>query len=411
MAYNIIGQLDVTGLPNIDKVIPRCVVVDIPAGASPKDVIVQLPGPEGVRVPARWYGAPSIAVDDFVRVQQRGIDGLYDIIGTDGDTAWDAGGAPTDAQYVVLAPDGTLTDERVLIEGQGIGFADGGPGGNLEVSLAIDGLDEDTTAADGDYLAIYTDGANKKQSRANFLLADIATNLVTSGWYDYALVDSANASGVASHFRDNDSSYPDGWTETDAAQVTNTNRKYSFWYLKGNSADTLWKYRIKSAVNLESTTVSSFNSFMLGPIVIRQAAYTADWSFRFGLYRDNAGTIDENTYIRALVYWNSGASSWQIQGEESDGSTPHTGTVYTLNQVPIVQPFYLRVLVHNVAAKTARAYVGIAPIGESHLLLLSQAPSVAPTWGDMWVQIHRDRGAGVDDYVFLGALDYLFQVA
>jgi hypothetical protein len=45
------------------------------------------------------------------------------------------GGAPTDAEYVVMSLDGTLTDERVLTAGADIDIADGGAGGNATVSV------------------------------------------------------------------------------------------------------------------------------------------------------------------------------------------------------------------------------------------------------------------------------------
>lgn len=53
--------------------------------------------------------------------------------------AWDGplatGYAPVDAEYVVMALNATLTDERVLTAGAGIGLVDGGAGGNATVSL------------------------------------------------------------------------------------------------------------------------------------------------------------------------------------------------------------------------------------------------------------------------------------
>ena len=44
-----------------------------------------------------------------------------------------SGGAPTNAEYVVMSLNGTLTNERVLTAGTGIGFVDGGAGSTLTV--------------------------------------------------------------------------------------------------------------------------------------------------------------------------------------------------------------------------------------------------------------------------------------
>lgn len=70
-----------------DRIIPRCEIIHIPAGDAPKDVIVQLPGIDGARTYAHWTGTPAITEGDFVKIQRRGVDGYYDIIGVDGSTA------------------------------------------------------------------------------------------------------------------------------------------------------------------------------------------------------------------------------------------------------------------------------------------------------------------------------------
>jgi hypothetical protein len=43
-------------------------------------------------------------------------------------------GAPTDATYIVLTADGTLTQERVLTAGANLTLTDGGPGGALTIA-------------------------------------------------------------------------------------------------------------------------------------------------------------------------------------------------------------------------------------------------------------------------------------
>jgi hypothetical protein len=49
-------------------------------------------------------------------------------------TAVAGGGAPDTAQYLTLATDAGLTNERILTAGTGIAFVDGGPGGALTIS-------------------------------------------------------------------------------------------------------------------------------------------------------------------------------------------------------------------------------------------------------------------------------------
>ncbi len=44
------------------------------------------------------------------------------------------GGAPETAQYVVLATNGTLTQERVLTAGSGISITDGGAGSTVTIA-------------------------------------------------------------------------------------------------------------------------------------------------------------------------------------------------------------------------------------------------------------------------------------
>jgi len=67
------------------------------------------------------------------------------IIGTGGG----GGGAPTGAQYVTLATDGTLSAERVLTAGSGITITDGGAGSTVTVAVTANTfqpVDSDLTA-------------------------------------------------------------------------------------------------------------------------------------------------------------------------------------------------------------------------------------------------------------------------
>lgn len=55
------------------------------------------------------------------------------------------GGAPTNASYVVISVNGTLTSERVLTAGSGITITDGGAGGNVTIAAAGAGNTGTTT--------------------------------------------------------------------------------------------------------------------------------------------------------------------------------------------------------------------------------------------------------------------------
>lgn len=59
----------------------------------------------------------------------------YDFLSTLGG----GGGAPTNASYVVIALNGTLTAERVLTAGAGISITDGGAGGNVTIAATGSG--------------------------------------------------------------------------------------------------------------------------------------------------------------------------------------------------------------------------------------------------------------------------------
>jgi hypothetical protein len=64
------------------------------------------------------------------------------------------GGAPTDAQYLTLAANGGLSDERVLTAGTGISLTDGGAGGALTVAATGGG----GAPTDAQYLTLAANG-------------------------------------------------------------------------------------------------------------------------------------------------------------------------------------------------------------------------------------------------------------
>ena len=123
--------------------------IDITGGAGSLDVAVA-----DTAVTPGSYGSAT-EVGTFTVDQQGRLTAAANATITGG------GGAPTDAEYVVLSVDGTLTDERVLTPGVGLGaLVDAGAGST--VTLNVDGVLEDldtlgAPTADGEI--IVADGA------------------------------------------------------------------------------------------------------------------------------------------------------------------------------------------------------------------------------------------------------------
>jgi len=232
-----------------------------------------------------------------------------------------------------------------------------------------------------------------------------------TSWFDYELLDATEGD----HFRQNAGVFPATWTEVDAALATNTNTRYSFWFLLGSNAEVSWKYRMQTGINIGGITANWLAAFMFGPLLWRDGDFTADVDYYFGLYSDDGlGAIDEDIYIRVHLWWDSANNLWKIRGEEGDGSAgneftnpDHVGTWQTF-YFPIHQPIWVRAHVQNAAGQLCRAYVGTVVEGLAYTLLLSQTPTVAnwDTTNNLWLEIHQTRGAGVTDILFIGAVDY-----
>ncbi len=90
-------------------------------------------------------GAAPGATSGYGKVYVKSADSkLYfkNDAGTEFDlTAAASSGAPTDATYVVLSANGTLTDERVITQGDGISIQDAGAGSSLTISSSINSDD------------------------------------------------------------------------------------------------------------------------------------------------------------------------------------------------------------------------------------------------------------------------------
>lgn len=227
------------------------------------------------------------------------------------------------------------------------------------------------------------------------------TGPLTATWLDYPLADTTNGNV----FADNTASYPAGWTQATAPQATATNNPYGFWLLNGSAGTGAWKFRYQSPFTIESLAANAYKSFHVGPLIIKDCLPTADLNYYFGIYRNNAGSIDENTFVRLNINWLTASSLWQIRAERKDGTTQTNGTYYTLARVPLM-PLWLRLVVTNTTNKDVLAYFGPTRFANMQMQLLSGQQGSGITWGQVWWQFHMSRGTGPDDRVLIGGIDY-----
>ncbi len=82
-------------LPLITKFIEGCLVDSVPAGAAPKDVMIQLPDGDGAKVPARYTGfPPNLAATDEVAVRVMSQDPIRYLIANSSGATAKSGGWP-----------------------------------------------------------------------------------------------------------------------------------------------------------------------------------------------------------------------------------------------------------------------------------------------------------------------------
>lgn len=90
---------------------------------------LELAPPRFPEPPPRWDRENEA---QFRRALERALNDVIQAAGSGSGSS----GAPTTAQYVVVALDGTLTAERTLAAGTGLAIADAGAGGNVSLSLS-----------------------------------------------------------------------------------------------------------------------------------------------------------------------------------------------------------------------------------------------------------------------------------
>lgn len=207
-----------------------------------------------------------------------------------------------------------------------------------------------------------------------------------------------NNNGDAQRFDDNDSSYPSGWTEEDAALQTDTNTLNGFWYISGTNSETSNAY-----YKMMTGTVASWQSYQFDSVFYRDGQFTDDMDYYFGLYKNNGSDApDTDFFIRCNLHWDSTNSKWQVRGEMKDGTTQTNGAYIDLNAIP-QQPLYFRVN-RRASSDTVRAYVGLNYISDSHTQLLSDSLD-RTQWGNAILRVSMSRGNGVQNYLYLSGID------
>jgi hypothetical protein len=170
--------------------------IDITGGAGSLDVAVA----DTAVIPGIYGSATEVGT---FTVDQQGR--LTEAVNT---TITGGGGAPTDAEYIVLSADATLTDERVLTPGTGLGaLVDGGAGG--AVTLNVDGVLEDldtlgAPAADGEFIVATGAGtfAYESDSTARTSLEIISgrqTDIILGGGAQLTAITVASAAVTATN--------------------------------------------------------------------------------------------------------------------------------------------------------------------------------------------------------------------
>jgi hypothetical protein len=208
------------------------------------------------------------------------------------------------------------------------------------------------------------------------------------------------------HFKQYEHTYPSGWTEADAALATYTDGQFSFWFFRGSAGNPSWDYRKQTGVVIEDLPSSYWPSFTFGPILFRDGQYDEDVDYYFAVHGETDGAIDLNKYARVHFQWDSAGGIWRARGESNanDGGGETASAWFNLSTYPLIQPIYFRVMVRNDANNRTREYMGIVPLATMQSLF--QNVNEITTWGQVYWRISQSRGAGIEDYLYLGAVDY-----
>lgn len=201
------------------------------------------------------------------------------------------------------------------------------------------------------------------------------------------------------YFNDGSSSYPTGWTEDDAAGGSVQNNPQGFWRLNGSNSERTWQYSKQLSVAAESLTVFSL---MFGPILFRDAGYTADLEYRFAIHADNAGSPDADIYSACALKWDSAAEQWVTYYEVKDGTSTQTSSEYAIASYPLPALFLRPVLS---AGTYARGYVSSSPLALANATQMDNFGIDSTVWGTCHAVVSLDRTTGGSDFLYIGCMD------
>lgn len=252
----------------------------------------------------------------------------------------------------------------------------------------VDGLDDYPTTPDARYGQL---AAGNTWTGDNKFIIPKAT------WYDNALYDDTNGE----HF---DTTFS-GWTAEDAADSASTSD--GFLTIAANSSNTSFAYHRQSGINIESLATSAFSDCYVGPIFLRQIAYTDDITVIIGLHKDSSGSPDLNNFVATEIYYDSANDKWKMRGTRKDpGGFQAYSSYIELSEFPLIQGFWIR----NVIQKAGSVKCTLSNLKNyvAHYQIYGSVLA-STVWGDYHVRVSMSRGAGAQFYIAIGGIDFSSQ--
>lgn len=195
------------------------------------------------------------------------------------------------------------------------------------------------------------------------------------------------------------STVPTGWTAVTAASATRLNTYRGYWSLDAAGTGTGWQYRKQV-----STYATSYTSYDLTDVIVREAAYTQDVTLTLSVHPDNgSGAPNTAIYTSLEMMYNSTLAVWMARGVHATATQSATGAWYALPS-PLPSPLQLRVTI-NASLSTRRTYISTVNKRGMFLLLNSGISSTTAYGTNPWLQIKLAGGDTFDRYVDIGGMD------